>query len=327
MIDTALPSQVRPVAMDANEEGLLLESRSLLMSEFIEAAHRAAMTDATILLGGDSGTGKSAFAHQIHRWSGRGEDRFLIVDCAALSERIHEIDPFEALRNSLAVINRVRADRSDVSDAGTLFLDNLADLQPAAQARLLQLVEERQSVAHSSSTDLGTRIIAASSRDLAAEVSAGRFRSDLFYRINVIALRIPALVDRREDILLLAEQLLAQAARRNNRQGLRLSNEAASAIADYHWPGNVRELRNAIERAAVLSTSDLVTEEHLPDAVLLTRLRHSFSEGSRLTGLEAVERRHIVRVLKATSTMEEAAAVLGINASTLWRKRKLYNIE
>ncbi len=327
MIDTALPSQVRPVAMNANEEGLLLESRSLLMSEFIEAAHRAAKTDATILLGGDSGTGKSAFAHQMHKWSGRGQDRFLIVDCAALSEHTHEIDPLEALRNSLAVMNRVRGDRGDVSDAATLFLDNLAELQLAAQARLLQLVEERQSGARSSSTDSGARIIAASSRDLAEEVLAGRFRGDLFYRINVIALRIPALVDRREDITVLAEHLLALAARRNNRQRLRLSDEAASAIADYHWPGNVRELRNAIERAAVLSTSDLVTEEHLPDAVLLTRLRHSFSEGRRLTGLEEVERRHIIRVLRATSTMEEAAAVLGINASTLWRKRKLYNIE
>ena len=117
MIDTVLPSQVRPIAMNANEEGLLLESRSLLMSEFIEAAHRAAITDATILLGGDSGTGKSAFAHQMHKWSGRGQDRFLIVDCAALSEHVHEIDPFEALRNSLAVMNRVRGDRGDVSDA------------------------------------------------------------------------------------------------------------------------------------------------------------------------------------------------------------------
>src|SRR6266446_5643228 len=148
MIDTALPSQVRPAAMNANEEGLLLESRSLLMSEFIEAAHRAAMTDATILLGGDSGTGKSAFAHQMHKWSGRGEDRFLNVDCAALSDHSHESDPFEALRNSLAVMNRVRGYRSDVSDAATLFLDNLADLQASAQARLLQFVEDRQFVAH-----------------------------------------------------------------------------------------------------------------------------------------------------------------------------------
>jgi NtrC-family two-component system response regulator AlgB len=327
MVDTLLPSQVPTIVMDANQEGLLLETRSHLMSEFIEAAHRAAMTDATILLGGDSGTGKSAFAHQIHRWSGRGEDRFLNVDCAALSDHAHESDPFEALRNSLAVMNRVRGYRNDVSDAATLFLDNLADLQASAQARLLQFVEDRQSVAHSSSTNAGARIIAASSRDLAAEMSAGRFRSDLFYRINVIALQIPALVDRREDIPGLAKHLLVQAARRNSRQGLRLSNEAVSTLSGYHWPGNVRELRNAVERAAVLCTSDLVTEEHLPDAVLNSKQPCLSHDGRRLTSLEEVERRHIIRMLQASSTMEEAAAALGINCSTLWRKRKLYNIE
>jgi len=143
MIVTSLPSQVRPIEMDANEEGLFLESRSLLMSEFIEAAHRAAVTDATILLAGDTGTGKSVFARQIHVWSGRSENRFLIVDCAALSEHVHESDPFEALRNSLAVMNRVRGDRSDVSDAATLFLDNLADLQPAARCLAAQSVPHR----------------------------------------------------------------------------------------------------------------------------------------------------------------------------------------
>jgi two-component system, NtrC family, response regulator AlgB len=224
-------------------------------------------------------------------------------------------------------MNRVRGYRSDVSDAATLFLDNLADLQASAQARLLQFVEDRQSVAHSYSTNTVARIIEASSRDLAAEMSAGRFRSDLFYRINVIALRIPALVDRREDIPVLAEHLLAHAARRNGRNGLRLSNEAVSTIAGYHWPGNVRELRNAVERATVLCTSDLVTEEHLPDAVMSSKRPRLSHNGRRLTSLEEVERRHIIRTLQASSTMEEAAAALGINSSTLWRKRKLYNIE
>lgn len=323
-IDTLMPSH-NPTAVHAIEEEPLLESRSLLMTEFIEAVHRAAATNATILLIGDSGTGKSAFARQIHRWSGRSEAPFLTVDCAAISEHVHESDPFEDLRNSLAALHTGQDERTEVPDAATLLLDNLADLQPSAQARLLQFVEERQNMPGSSPTALSLRIIAACNRDLATEVATGRFRSDLFYRINVIALRIPPLVDRRRDIPVLAAHLLTQAALRNNRHGFHLSAEAARVIANYHWPGNVRELRNAIERAAVLCTSDLITEEHLPDAVLVAGHRRSSHEGDM--SLEEVERRHIIQVLKASSTMEEAAAALGINSSTLWRKRKHYKIQ
>jgi two-component system, NtrC family, response regulator AlgB len=327
MIDTLMPSRTRTTATHANEEKLFLESRSLLMTEFVEAAHRAAVADATILLGGEGGTGKSAFARQIHRWSGRSEAPFLSVDCAAIAEHAHEDNPFEDLRNSLAALQLDRQSQSEVSCSATLLLDNLAELQPAAQPRLLQFVEERQSGLNFFSTGLRVRIIAASSRDLSAEVSAGRFRSDLFYRINVIALRIPALVDRRKDILPLAEHLLENLALRNDRPGLRFSDKAAAAIASYHWPGNVRELRNAIERATVLCTSDLITEEFLPDAVLSTSRGDLLPESKPITSLEEVERRHIIRVLKASSTIEEAAAALGINSSTLWRKRKLYKIE
>jgi two-component system, NtrC family, response regulator AlgB len=324
-IETLMPSQTHPT--HADQEELLLESRCLLMTEFIEAAHRAALANATILLTGDSGTGKSAFARQIHRWSRRSDAPFLSVDCAAISEHVHDSDPFEDLRNTLAVLHADRGDRSEVSDSTTLLLDNLVDLPPAAQARLLQFVEERQSPADLPSSGLHVRIIAASSRDLGGEVAAGRFRSDLFYRINVLALRIPTLVERRRDIPVLAAHLLARTAIRNVRNRLHLSAEAAAVMANYHWPGNVRELRNAIERAAVLCTSDLIIEEHLPDVVLGAGQRRSLTEGRPLTSLEEVERSHIIHVLQASSTMEEAAAALGINISTLWRKRKLYKIE
>ena len=278
-IETLMPSRTRPTTTHTNEEELLLESRSLLMTEFIEAAHRAALANATILLTGDSGTGKSAFARQIHRWSRRREAPFLSVDCAAISEHLHESDPFEDLRNTLAALQADREGRRDVSDSATLLLDNLVDLPPAAQARLLQFVEERQSLPDLPTSGLRVRIIAASSRDLGGEVAAGRFRSDLFYRINVIALRIPTLVERRWDIPLLAAHLLAHTAIRNVRNRLHLSAGAAAVMANYHWPGNVRELRNAIERAAVLCTSDLITEEHLPDVVRAARQRRTITEG------------------------------------------------
>ncbi len=326
-LDTLMPSRNRPPAIQANDEELLLESRSLLMREFIEAAHRAALANATTLLTGDSGTGKNAFAHQMHRWSRGPEAPFLSVDCAAVPEHIHESDPFEDLRNSLAVLRADSKDRSGVWWSATLLLDNLADLPLAAQARLLQFVEERQSPPDSRNSGLHVRIIAASGRDLGGEVAAGRFRSDLFYRINVIALKIPTLVERRLDIRLLAAHLLAHIALRINRHRLHLSPGAIAVMTNYHWPGNVRELRNAIERAAVLCTGDVITEEHLPEAVRAARQRRTLAESRSLTSLEEVERSHIIRVLKESSTMEEAAAALGINISTLWRKRKLYKIE
>src|SRR5260370_14930324 len=167
-----MPSQTHLTHPD--QEELLLESRCRLMTDFIEAAHRAALANATILLTGDSGTGKSAFARQIHRWRRRSEAPFLSVDCAAISEHVHESDPFEGLRNSLATLSPTQS----VSASATLLFDNLADLPPAAQARLLQFVEERQSLADLTTSGSHSRIISASSRDLGGELSAGRFRCD-----------------------------------------------------------------------------------------------------------------------------------------------------
>ena len=327
-IETLMPSRTRPTTTHTNEEELLLESRSLLMTDFIEAAHRAALANATILLTGDSGTGKSAFARQIHRWSRRREAPFLSVDCAAISEHLHESDPFEDLRNTLASF----ASRSRRPTA--TFRTLLPCFWTILWTSRLPL---RQGFCSSSKSGNLFRICPLQvctfessrhpARDLGGEVAAGHFRSDLFYRINVIALRIPTLVERRWDIPLLAAHLLAHSAIRNVRHRLHLSTGAAAVMANYHWPGNVRELRNAIERAAVLCTSDLIIEEHLPDVVLAARQRRTITEGRPLTSLEEVERTHIIAVLKASSTMEEAAAALGINISTLWRKRKLYKIE
>jgi len=159
-----------------------------------------------------------------------------------------------------------------------------------------------------------------------AEVAAHRFREDLFYRLNVIALRVPALRERPEDIVRLAEGLLTVAAARNHRQTLRFAPEAETALTAYRWPGNVRELRNAIERAAVLAQGDLVTPEYLPDALFQEALPIT-AVGEQPASLEDVEREQIVRVLAESPTLEDAAETLGINVSTLWRKRKRYKIE
>ena len=217
--------------------------------------------------------------------------------------------------------------RLEGANGGTIFLDEIADLTAALQAKFLRFVQERnfERVGGDNTIHVDARIIAASNRDLPAEVAAHHFREDLFYRLNVIALRVPPLRDRAEDILPLAERLLSAAAIRNRRTHLQLSPDAQTAIAKYHWPGNVRELRNAVERAVVLSRSDLIGPECLPDT--LFRLPSPIPVSSSPSSLEEIEREQIMRVLAESPTLQDAADALGINATTLWRKRRRYKLD
>lgn len=305
----------------------MLESKSATMKHLFEQARQAAQSDATILLTGESGTGKNVLARQIHRWSRRSSGPFVVVNCTTLSEELLESELFGHVRGSFTGAIKDKPGRLEAAGKGSVYLDEIADLTPRLQAKFLRFVQEHSFERIGSDTVIrvDTRIIAASNRDLEAEVAQRHFREDLFHRLNVITLRVPALRERREDILPLAEWMLRAAALRNDRSALRLSSEASAAIAKYRWPGNARELLNALERAAVLCRSDVITREDLPDAM--------FREGSEVmdphhaASLEEMERDHIRRVLSEAATLEEAAATLGINVTTLWRKRKRYGIE
>jgi NtrC-family two-component system response regulator AlgB len=298
------------------------------MRQLLETARRVAPSEATILLMGESGTGKNVLARQIHRWSPRSEKPFVVVNCTTLSEPLLESELFGHMRGSFTGAIKDKPGRLEAAHHGTVFLDEIADLSPPLQTKFLRFVQEQsfERVGGDDTIAVDTRIIAASNRDLLAEVAAHRFREDLFYRLNVIALRVPALRERPEDIVRLAEGLLTVAAARNHRQTLRFAPEVESALTAYRWPGNVRELRNAIERAAVLVQGDLVTLEYLPDA-LFQDAPPSAAAGEHPASLEDVEREQIVRVLAESPTLEDAAETLGINVSTLWRKRKRYKIE
>jgi two-component system, NtrC family, response regulator AlgB len=232
------------------------------------------------------------------------------------------------MRGSFTGAVKDKPGRLEAADGGTAFLDEIADLTPRLQTKFLRFVQEQQfeRVGGEQTIRVDTRIVAATNRDLEAEVTARHFREDLFYRLNVITLRLPALRERREDILPLAEWLLDAASLRNQRAKLKLSQGAAAALTRYRWPGNVRELRNAIERAAVLTRGEEIAPDDLPDSLFrdasdaIARIPHSAS-------LEEVEREHISRVLSESATLEEASEVLGINVTTLWRKRRRYGIE
>ncbi len=310
------------------EEAPLLESKSPAMMRLLETARQAAVSDATILLTGESGTGKNMLARQMHRWSPRRDKPFVVINCTTLSEELLESELFGHMRGSFTGAVKDKPGRLEAADGGTAFLDEIADLTPRLQTKFLRFVQEQQfeRVGGEQTIRVDTRIVAATNRDLEAEVTARHFREDLFYRLNVITLRLPALRERREDILPLAEWLLDAASLRNQRAKLKLSQGAAAALTRYRWPGNVRELRNAIERAAVLTRGEEIAPDDLPDSLFrdasdaIARIPHSAS-------LEEVEREHIARVLSESATLEEASEVLGINVTTLWRKRRRYGIE
>ena len=312
----------------AIDEQPLLESRSPAMRHLLEVARQAAASEATILLMGESGTGKNVLARQIHQWSQRSKGPFVVVNCTTLSESLLESELFGHMRGSFTGAFKDKPGRLEAANNGTVFLDEVADLAAPLQTKFLRFVQEQcfERVGGDQTIQVDTRIIAASNRDLLGEVRAHHFREDLFYRLNVIALHVPALRKRREDVLLLAERLLSTAAIRNHRPGLHFSAEAAAAIKHYWWPGNIRELRNAVERASILAQGEEIKPDCLPDALFREQPEPAPAFASPIS-LEEVERLHIERVLGESPTLEEAAAILGINTSTLWRKRKRYHLD
>src|SRR5215469_13992286 len=252
---------------DTLEERPLLDSNSTIMRRLLDTARQAARSEATILLAGESGTGKNVLARQIHHWSRRSQHSFVVVNCTTLSEHLLESELFGHMRGAFTGAIKDKPGRLEAADRGTVFLDEIGDLTPALQTKFLRFVQEQsfERVGGTETIRVNTRIFAASNRDLAAEVAEHHFRDDLFYRLNVITLRVPPLRERAEDILPLAERMLQAEDIRNLRPGLCFSPEAAVILSRYGWPGNVRELRNAVQRAVVLATSDTIMPDHLPN--------------------------------------------------------------
>ncbi len=312
----------------AVEETPLLDSHSPAMLELLSTARQAAASDATIVRSGESGTGKNVIARQIHQWSGRREKPFVVVNCTTLSEQLLESELFGHMRGAFTGAMKDKPGRLEAADGGTIFLDEIADLTTALQTKFLRFLQDQsfERVGGNQTVKVDARIIAASNRDLEHEVREKHFREDLYYRLHVIELRVPPLRARKEDILPLAEWILSTASLRNRRGPMRIAPEAAQALRSYRWPGNVRELRNVLERAAVLSRSDEIRREDLPDAIFRP-VPEVLAAVPPSASLEEVEREHIARVLAQSGTLEEAAASLGINVTTLWRKRKRYGIE
>jgi NtrC-family two-component system response regulator AlgB len=296
------------------------------MKRLLENAQQAAASNGTILLIGESGTGKTLLARQMHLWSLRSAKPFVIVNCAMLSPQRLEREVLGQAAQTLPM----RAKRSpgpiEGAAGGTVFLEDISELSATLQLALVRFVQDGSLETPDGEMTIDVRIIVATSRDLLSEVAAHRFREDLFYSLNIISLRLPALRERPADILPLARRMLAAAAFRHRRGELHISDEAAAAMNCYRWPGNVRELRNAMEAAAVLCDGGKITVAHLPEAV--SRYAPGVTRQSSFqASLDEIERDQIVRVLASSRTLEDAARTLGINVSTLWRKRKRYKLD
>ncbi len=302
-----------------------LASCNPAMQRTLEMAHKVADSAATILIRGESGTGKTVLARAIHSWSRRAGNTFGMVSCPSLSPELLESELFGHVKGAFTGALRDHPGRIAACEGGTLFLDEIGDLPLRLQPKLLRVLEDKEyeRVGDLVTRKADVRIIAATSLDLEEAVKERRFREDLFYRLNVVEIVVPPLRERREDILPLAERLLAFFARQNHRRLQGFSAEARGRLQDYDWPGNVRELRNTMERAVLLGSGERLGMEHLP--LHLTPAKPEPQVGD-LVSLEEIEERHIRRVLAATRSFDEAAQVLALDPATLWRRRKKYGI-
>jgi DNA-binding NtrC family response regulator len=295
------------------------------VGDLLALVGKVAATNASILVTGESGTGKELVARAIHRHSSRAKGPFLAVNCGALNENLLESELFGHEKGAFTGASAAREGLLAAADGGTIFLDEVGEMAPALQVKLLRALQEREviPVGGRRPVPFDARIVAATNRDLEAEVREGRFREDLFYRLNVIAVRVPSLRERAGDVPLLARHFAARFAREMATGEVRFTPEALAALAGYAWPGNIRELMNAVERAVALS-GGAVDVEHLPERVREGRFATNDPERGILT-LDELERRHLLSVLEhARGNKSRAAELLGIDLSTLYRKLKRY---
>jgi two-component system response regulator HydG len=313
---------------DAVLGDLQIIGSSKRFTEVMDMARRVARTDSTVLIYGETGTGKELIARLIHFESHRRERPFVAVNCAAIVGTLLESEIFGHEKGAFTGANKRKPGRFELADGGTIFLDEIGEMAPEMQAKLLRAIQEQAfyRVGGTVPVEVDIRIIAATNRDLAARIEAEEFRSDLYYRLSVVTLEIPPLRDRREDIGQLARHFLKKAALKAPLAVSGFSPEAIERLEKYDWPGNVRELENVVERAAVLSTAPVIGPEFIP---LPTGAARAQSGGDfEVMTLKEAERRAIVAALRHTGWKKgEAAKILETSWPTLNKKIQEYGIE
>lgn len=318
------------------------------MKHLEDFVRRVAATDATILISGESGTGKSALAKVIHNFSNRAEGPFMEVHCTNLPQDLIESELFGHEKGSFTGAHKDKTGKILEAKGGTLFLDEIGELPPAGQAKLLRFIQEKviEPVGSNKPIEVDTRIIAATNKNLAEMVQEGSFREDLYYRLNMFECLVPPLRNRREDIPVLIKRFLQETRSKMNRgEDFIMDSALNEKLLHYNFPGNVRELKNLIERLCFLSSGPNLSEKDLPESFInnykASSANHTVSSElgelptqnksipvmeRRLISLEELEKEHIKYVLSQESNYDKAAEILGITSVTLWRKRKQYNL-
>jgi len=321
-----------------------LIGKSLAMQKVGELVTQVAPTRATVLIEGESGTGKELIAHAIHQLSGRPADKLLVVNCAALSPQLLESELFGHEKGAFTGASQKRIGRFEQADGGTIFLDEIGEIDQATQVKLLRVLSERtiERVGSNTAVKVDVRLIAATNKNLRDLVSKGDFREDLFFRLNVVRVLMPTLRERKEDIVILAQAFLREFSAENNKPLKNLSDDALAMLRSYSWPGNVRELRTAIEHGVVMSNDPIIASHHLPyflsspEQITPARLDSPAQQDAQIAqkeeitlaseeefNLHVLELRAIKRALKHTdNNRTEAARLLGISRRTLQRKLK-----
>lgn len=319
-----LEAYQRGIPGERGDFGLVGHSVSLQRVRDLVAS--AAWSDAPVLIQGESGTGKELIARAVHEMGPRREGPYIKVNCAALNESLIESELFGHVKGAFTGAHKDRTGRFEAAGSGSLFLDEIADLPASVQIKLLRVLEEKvvERVGDQRPIEVNPRIITATNKDLSELVQSGAFREDLFYRINVIPVRVPPLRERSEDIPPLAEHFF-RVIQRSNQSGIQgMSNEALRMLVEHDWPGNARELRSALEYAFVACNEDIIQPYHFPESIL-----RRAGEGGTASGNTPGERekRELVEALRATGgNRKEAANLLGVSRVTVWNRMKRHGI-
>jgi NtrC-family two-component system response regulator AlgB len=308
---------LREELRQSRDTGMLV-TRSDKMRSIIDLAMQVAGSGISVLIEGESGTGKELLAHLIHENSSRSAKPFVTVNCTALAHNLLESELFGHVKGAFTGAVKDRQGRFSAADGGTVFLDEIGEIPPPTQVKLLRFLQNREfeRVGETMTTKVDVRVLAATNRDLQSAVSTGVFREDLYYRLNAVKLKLPPLRERQEDIPLLAQHFLAKFGSTAD-----IAPGVLAALQAYPWKGNVRELENVMERAVILARGDALQLFHLPE-----EFQDIMTPSGGAMSLEDIEQQHIIRVLRIAKDLDEAASILGIDPATLWRKRKKYGL-
>jgi len=315
-----------PAQLGATAKSFIGKSPKIV--EVYKTLARAAMSSSTVLVMGESGTGKELVARAIHDHGHRRNKRFIAVNCGALAENLLESELFGHVKGAFTGAVSDKSGLFEEANGGTLFLDEIGDITSSLQIKLLRVLQENElkPVGSTQSKKVNVRLIAATHRDLEGMVRSGKFREDLYYRLKVISMELPALRERMEDLSDLVEHFLARYSEKNRKQVSHISEEAMNLLRSYLWPGNIRELEHAIERAVAMSSTSVLFPEDFPAELHRGQLGVGMS--FPVTSLEEMERVHIVKVLgEAGFNKSKASEILGIDRATLYRKAQKYGID